>query len=316
MPDIESDWVGKNIDELIDYYSKSLLEGQGGLDLKSQVGETLRKKNPNRVIKYTHDNIGIIDFYCLRDANEYFNKAIYSFLCYKYLQLGGYDSWSTITFYYPRFYLNVALCRLQGNATFHGKPPIELIRTDWNKRNYGYKRATIKSGPHVHIWDRAKEYYKNFDIRNMSSITNEELKSFFDDEYYKKYGIENIRREELDDRNNITYGATGFDELYYTPESNYPIRRAYYEGEKNFIDPDVFRHESNVEFFDGTGVEEAGLGALIMFVIELLGSISKSIKNGSNICYIRKETFQLLKTNPKALDKIIEWSNKYGLNCI
>lgn len=310
---------GNNINELITYYSTSKLEGEGGLDLKSVIGDALKEnmvkmtKKEKKKLHYTQDSNGIIDFYCLRDANEYFNKSIYLLLCYKYLQRGGYDSWSKVTFYYPRFYLNISLCKLQGYSHFSYRPPVELIRTNWTERTYGFR--TSKAGsPHAHIWDCAKEYYKNFDSKGLSSINDRTIKSMFDDEYYKQYGIK-LGRDELKWRNSITYEATGFDELYYTGESS-PSNWVKYEGRDNYIDPEFFRIISMQESYDGTGVEEAGIGSMIEFMIEMLGKISNSIENGSNICYLRIKRFELLDTNNATLNTIRNWSEAYELNCV
>lgn len=302
-----------NIDELINYYSTSKLEGEGGLDLKSVVGDAIREKKPKSKIQLIQDSTGIIDFYNLRDANEYFNKSIYLLLCYKYLQMGGYDSWSKVTFYYPRFYLNISLCKLQGYSHLSYRPPIELIRTDWDQRIYGFKKSKVSS-PHVHIWDCAKEYYKNFDTNGLSSVNERTIKSIFDDEFYKQYGIK-LGRDELKWRNSITYEATGFDELYYVADIS-PSNYVKYEGKTNYIDPEVFRKISSQESYDGTGVEETGIGSMIEFMIEMLGKISNSLENGSNICYLRIKRFELLDTNNDTLNTIRNWSEVYGLNCV
>lgn len=311
--ELNSEYIGNSIDKLINYYSTSELKGRGGLDLKSVVGENLKNKKPKNEIQFIQDSKGIIDFYCLRDANEYFNKAVYLLFCYKYLQMGGYDSWSKVTFYYPRFYLNIALCKLQGYSNFSFQPPFELIRTDWDERIYGFRKSKV-SAPHASIWDCAKEYYKNFDPKGLSSIKKYEIKSTFDDEHYKKFGIK-LGRDELVWRNSITYGATGFDELYYTQHSS-PSNFVKYEGKENLIDQNVFNRKASQESYDGAGVEEAGMGLLIEFMIEMLGKISNSIDGGPHICYIRLKNFELLDTNIDTINTIREWSESYGLNCV
>ncbi|MEN6552855.1 MAG: hypothetical protein ABFC34_08205 [Methanobacterium sp.] len=60
---------------------------------------------------------------------------------------------------------------------------------NWNDRLYAYRKAKIKGGPHVHLWEKAKEYYKNFDSTNLISLSDNSIKSFFDDEFLKEIGI-------------------------------------------------------------------------------------------------------------------------------
>ena len=189
---------------------------------------------------------------------------------------------------------------------------VTIIR-NWDKRTYGFRTSNVGS-PHAHIWDCAKEYYKNFDSKDLSSINKKTIKSIFDDEYYKQFGI-TLGRDELIQRNSITYDATGFDELYYTVDSS-PSNLVKYEARNNYIDPEVFERISMEESYDGTGFEEASIGSMIEFMIEMLGKISNSIENGSNICYLRIKRFELLDTNNDMLNTIRNWSEAYGLNCV
>ena len=47
------------------------------------------------------------------------------------------------------------------------------------------------------------------------SLDNDGIKSFFNDEFLKEIGMGTPSRTELDWRNEITYGATKFEELYW-----------------------------------------------------------------------------------------------------
>jgi hypothetical protein len=302
---------GKNISQLTNYYSSFEYNGGCGIDLKEATLNQLKNLKPTGTNKYLRDSDGVIDYHCLKDVTEYFNKALYSLLCYKHLQKGGYFSWSMVTFYYPRFYLNVALCRLQGNSFFYDGKPIQMIRADWNHHIYAIRKPKMK-GPHVHIWEMAKECYKNFDTSRLSSVNNRDIQSFFDDEYYKNFGLNGTGRQELEWRNSITYGATKFDELFYAKGYNIPVQRAFYEGEMNFIDEDVFNSVASTEDFDGTGVEECAMGKLIEFVMEMMGKIRAEIDY--NLCFIRMDNLRLLKTNADTFDTIESWVHKYGLN--
>lgn len=322
----------KNVDQLIKYYSESPLKNgpaylvkycedtqvndlfKHGFELKGILGNYLKKQKPNSQNKNIEDSEGTIDYFCIRDANEYFNKALYLMCCYKYLQSGGYSSWAKVTFYYPRFYLNNSLCRLQGNWVFYGKPPIELFRANWKDRVYSYKKTNVKgSGPHVHVWERAKEYYKEFDSRGLTSLDNDGIKSFFNDEFLKEIGIDNPRRTELDWRNEITYGATKFQELHWGDRhALYSFSRG--EGKRNYIDSEVFYKEFNQYDYGGEGLEEFNMGCLIRFIIELLGNISNEINN-PRLCHIKMKSLRHFKTNDDFLNLIEEWTKEYGLSC-
>jgi hypothetical protein len=319
----------KNINQLVKYYSESPLNGdlfhwakycvdtpvmdilKTGLELKGILGNYLKKQKPNSQNKYIEDSEGTIDYFCLKDANEYFNKALYLMCCYKYLQTGGYKSWAKATFYYPRFYLNNTLCRLQGNWVLNGKPPIELFRANWNDRLYTYRKAKIKGGPHVYIWETAKEYYKDFESRDLISLSNEGIKCFFNDEFLKGIGMDNHSRTELDLRNEITYGATKFEELDWREND---IRYSFGEGSYNYIDPEVYSREYNSYDFGGEGSEEYGMGLLIGFVMELLGKISNEIHK-PNLCHIKMKSLRHFKTNDDFLNLIEERAKEYGLRC-
>jgi len=320
----------KNVDQLIKYYSESPLKGDTdylvkycgdtqvndlikfGFELKGILGNYLKKQKPNSQNKYIEDSEGTIDCFYLKDANEYFNKALYLMCCYKYLQNGGYSSWAKVTFYYPRFYLNNSLCRLQGNWVFYGKPPIEVFRANWKDRIYAYKKTSVKgSGPHVHVWERAKEYYKDFDSRGLISVSNEGIKSVFNDEFLKEIGIDTLSRTELDWRNEITYGATKFQELYWGDKH---VFYSFGEGRINYSDPEVFYKKLDQYDYDGKGLEEYNMGCLIGFVIELLGKISTEI-NDPSLCHIKMKSLRHFKTNDDFLDLIEERAKEYGLSC-
>lgn len=321
----------KNVDQLIIYYSESPMNKDFvnfskycgdiqandlrklGFELKGILGYYLKKQKVNNQNKYIEDSEGVIDYFCLRDANEYFNKALYLMCCYKYLQKGGYHSWAKVTFYYPRFYLNNSLCRLQGYSVFHGAPPIELFRENWNDRVYAYRKAKIKSGPHVHLWKTAKEYYKEFDSTNLISLDNDGIKSFFNDEFLKEIGIDTPSRTELDWRNEITYGATRFEELYWgSGNAIYSFSRG--EGIYNYIDSEVFYEEFGNDDHGGEGLEEYNMGILIKFIIELLGKISNKVHN-PNLCHIKMKSLRHFETNDDFLSLIEEWAKEYGLSC-
>lgn len=321
----------KNVDQLIKYYSESPMNREFinfskycgdlqfndirrlGFELKGILGHYLKKQKPNRQNKYLEDSEGVIDYFCLRDANEYFNKALYLMCCYKYLQKGGYHSWAKATLYYPHFYLNNSLCRLQGYSVFYAKPPIELCRENWNDRVYAYKKAKIKGGAHVHLWETAKEYYKDFDSTDLTSLNNDGINSFFNDEFLKEIGIDAPNRTELDWRNEITYGATKFEELYWKSENAiYSFSRG--EGSINYIDSEVFYKEFNNDDYGGEGLEEYNMGLLIRFVIELLSKISNEILK-PDLCHIKMKSLRHFKTNDDFLNLVEEWTKEYGLRC-
>jgi len=284
-----------------------------GFELKGILGYYLKKQNLKKgQTKFIEDSEGIIDYFCLRDANEYFNKALYLMCCYKYLQKGGYHSWAKVTFYYPRFYSNNSLCRLQGYSLFHGAGKIELFRENWNNRVYAYRKAKM-SGPHVHLWEMAKEYYREFDSTYLISLNNDGIKSFFSDEFYEELGLDSLGRTELDWRNEITYGATKFEELDWGKiNALYSLNSG--EGIYNYIDPEIFYTELNNDDYGGEGLEEYGMGQLIGFVMELLGKISNQIQN-PNLCYIKMKSLRHFKTNDDFLNQIEEWAKEYGLSC-
>lgn len=321
----------KNVDQLIKYYSESPMNTDFvdffkfcgdiqandlrklGFELKGILGYYLKKQKASSQNKCIEDSEGVIDYFCLKDANEYFNKALYLMCCYKYLQKGGYYSWAKVTFYYPRFYLNNSLCRLQGYSVFHGAPPIELFRENWNDRVYAYRKAKIKGGAHVHLWEIAKEYYKKFDSTGLTSLDNDGIKSFFDDEFLKGIGINSPYRTELDWRNDITYGATKFEELYWK-SGNAIYSFSCAEGNKNYIDPEVFYKEFGNHDYGGEGIEEYNMGGLIGLVMELLGKISNEIHN-PNLCHIKMKSLRHFKTNDDFLNLVEEWAKEYGLSC-
>ena len=319
----------KNGDQLIKYYSESPLNKGSvnfakycgdiqvndlrklGFELKGIIGNYLKKQKPNSQNKYIEDSEGVIDYFCLKDANEYFNKALYLMCCYKYLQKGGYSSWAKVTFYYPRFYLNNSLCRLQGNSVFYGKPPIELFRANWNDRIYAYRKAKIKGGLHVYMWEMAKEYYKDFDSRALISLDNDGIKSYFNDGFLKEIGMGTPNHTELDWRNEITYGATKFEELYWGDKN---VLYSFSERGSNYIDSKVFYEEFSNYDYGGEGLEEYNMGGLIGFVMELLGKISNEIQN-PNLCHIKMKSLRHFKTNEDFLNLIEEWAKEYGLSC-
>lgn len=322
----------KNVNQLIKYYSESPMNKdlvnffkycediqendfrKLGFELKGILGYYLNKQKKQKVSsqhEYIEDSEGVIDYFCLRDANEYLNKALYLMCCYKYLQKGGYDSWSKVTLYYPRFYLNNSLCRLQGYY-IHGKPSIEIFRENWNDRVYACRKVGNKS-THVYSWEKTKEYYKEFDSTGLISLDSVGIKYFFNEEFPKKKGIDATRRTELDWRNDITYGATKFEELDWgSGNAIYSFIRA--EGNKNYIDPEVFNEEFSNYDYGGEGLEEYNMGALINFTMELLGKISNKIHN-PNLCHVKMNSLRNLKTNDDFLDKIEEWAIKHGLTC-
>jgi hypothetical protein len=94
---------GKNVDQLIKYYSESPMNKEFinfakycgdiqfndlrklGFELKGILGSYLKKQKLSSQNKYIEDSEGVIDYFCLRDANEYFNKALYLMCCYKHL---------------------------------------------------------------------------------------------------------------------------------------------------------------------------------------------------------------------------------------
>jgi hypothetical protein len=321
----------KNVDQLIKYYSESPMNKDSinfgkycgdiqvselfkrGFELKGILGYYLKKQNLKKgQTKFIEDSEGVIDYFCLRDANEYFNKALYLMCCYKYLQMGGYHSWAKVTFYYPRFYLNNSLCRLQGYSLFHGSPRIELFRENWSNRVYAYRQAKM-NGPHVHLWETAKEYYKEFDSTGLISLDNDGIKSFFNDEFLKEIGIDTPSRTELDWRNEITYGATKFEELYWgNGNAIYSFSRG--EGIYNYIDSEVFYKEFSNDDYGGEGLEEYNMGILIKFIIELLGKISNKVHN-PNLCHIKMKSLRHFETNDDFLSLIEEWAKEYGLSC-
>lgn len=320
----------KNVHQLIKYYSESHMNKDSinfskysgdlkindlrklGFELKGVLGYYLKKQNLKKgQTKLIEDSEGVVDYFCLRDANEYFNKALYLMCCYKYLQKGGYHSWAKVTFYYPRFYLSNSLCRLQGYSLFHGSPRIELFRENWNDRVYAYRQAKI-NGPHVHLWEITNEYYKDFDSTGLISLDNDGIKSFFNNKFLKEIGVDSSRTE-LDWRNDITYGATKFEELYWESENAiYSFSRS--EGIHNYIDPEVFYKEFNNDDYGGEGLEEYKIGRLIKFIIELLGKISNKIYN-PNLCHIKMKSLRHFETNNDFLNLIEEWAKDYGLSC-
>ncbi len=310
-PIIEQKYKCIDLKEIVKHYSLSPLEIPKGLDLKSSTYETFTKMFHKQISNFS-DSSGLIDSLLLKDAGQYLNKSFYVLLCYKHLQKGGYYSWSEVTKYYVRFYLNITLDRIQGHAIFHGGGPrLELLRSNWIAREYEVRKAKLKGrGFHGYIWDVTKEYYKDLKINDDISTTERDIKMLFDDDYYKQFiGISDfpIRREDLETRDDYTYAALGFDELYYAPGAMSPITHAYYEGEKNFIDDEIFSRETRVEDYDGTGIEENQLGCLIKFVIDLLGQISDGISGKYNPIYFKKSLFERLKTNPDSLSTLTSW---------
>ena len=160
----------------------------------------------------------------------------------------------------------------------------------------------------------AKEYYKDFDSTNLISLNNDSIKSLFSDEFFKELGLNSPSRIELDWRNEITYGATKFEELYWGERhALYDFSRG--EGSSNYIDPDIFDKEFNSYDYSGEGLEEYWMGQLIGFVMELLGRISNKIQN-PNLCHIKMKSLRHFKTNEDFLNQIEEWAKEYGLNLI
>ncbi len=312
---IQDKWIGNSPEELIDYYSASpLTSGNASVGLKGSIYPWLKKKCKRKEFQYFDDSDGNVDFLCLNDANDYLNKGIYALLCYKYLQLGGYWSWSTVTFYYPRFYLNLALCRLQGNVLFSGGPPVEIFRDDWDNRTYGYIIPPIKGGTHSTIWERTKTLYKKFNLKDFSKQCRDVgfIMDYDKHKAARHFDFKDLH-EERRQREKITYSSGGFEELHWTPDYCLPIIQVLSEGEKNLIDPEVFAEETNVEDYDGTGIEERGMGILLQFTIELFGMIAKSVDKKGEILQLRCGVFTKLKTNDDTLDLIKKWSNDAGL---
>lgn len=316
MINLEKNWIANNIDEIVNYYKDSPLESPRGIDLKGSLYEIFKTAHERKISKL-RDTTGEGDAQFLRDASHYFNKSIYVLLCYKYLQMGGYFSWSEITKYYVRFYINIVLTRVQGHAFLHGpKGRIELLRSDWENRDYTVRKGKTPGGFHAYIWDVAKEYYKNFQPNEKMTTVETEIRAMFDDDYYRDLpGLEDypIRREDLEHRDDFTYHATGFDELYYADVAYSPVNRAYKESKINFMDNEVFREITNVEDYDGTGVEEAILGGHIKFTMELLGQISEGIKDTYNPIHFKYSLFKKIKSNNDTLKLLLNWANENNI---
>ena len=300
MSNLKNIWIGKSLNELTQYYSNSNLKIPRGIDLKSTLYGVVKTAQQKKVVNLK-DTDGEVDSLYLRDAGHYFNKLIYVTLCYKNLQMGGYFSWSEVTKYYIKFYNNIVLTRLQGHALMHGsKGRVELIRTNWSDHIYTIHKGKTPGGFHTYIWDITREYYKKFKQDNKITTSNEDIRAMFDDDFYRKFpGLEDlpIRREDLEHREEYTYTAAGFDELYYTDVSWAPVNRVTSEGKMNFMDDDVFKEVTNVEDYDGTGLEEAMLGSVIKFTMELIGHISDAIPGKYNPIHFKNSLFKKLKTN-------------------
>jgi hypothetical protein len=313
MINLEKKWIAKNIDEIIKYYSDSPLSSPKGIDLKGSLYEIVKKAHQRQIIELS-DSTGQADAQFLRDATHYFNKSIYSLLCYKYLQMGGYFSWSEITKYYIRFYINISLTRIQGHSIMHGpKGRFELLRSDWKKHIYTVRKAKTPGGFHTYIWDVTKEYYKSIKPNKQITTTEKDLRAMFDDKFYRELpGLEDvpIRREDLEHRDEFTYNATGFDELYYADVAWSPVNRAFKESKFNFMDEEVFQKITNVEDYDGTGLEEAMMGGYMKFTIELLGQISDCLKGKYNPIHFKYSLFKKIKSNDDTLKLLLNWANE------
>ncbi|MEN6552854.1 MAG: hypothetical protein ABFC34_08200 [Methanobacterium sp.] len=117
----------------------------------------------------------------------------------------------------------------------------------------------------------------------------------------------------MDWRNDITYGATKFEEHYWgSGNVIYSFSRG--EGIYNYIDSEVFYKEFSYDDYGGEGFEEYNMGGLIGFVMELLGKISNEIHN-PNLCHIKMKSLRHFKTNEDFLNLIEEWAKEYGLSC-
>jgi hypothetical protein len=314
---IEQKYKCNNLEKIVEYYRLSDLEIPKGLDLKSSTYDSFTRMFHKQINNFS-DSSGLIDSLLLKDASQYLNKSFYVLLCYKNLQTSGYYSWSEVTKYYVRFYLNITLDRIQGHALFHGEgPKLELLRLNWDSREYEVRKAKLKGRKfHGYIWDITKEYYKDLKINKNLSTNERDIKMLFDDDNSKQFiGISDmpIRREDLETRDEYTYAALGFDELYFAKDVWSPVEIVKSEGKKNFIDNTVFAKETSVEDYDGTGIDENQLGIFIKFTMELMGQISNGISGKYNPIYFKKSLFEKLKTNDDTLNTLSSWAEKCNL---
>jgi len=301
---VERDWVAKTLEDLTSYYSKLEFENTGTISLRDFIKPVLKKDaKKSRGVKFPYDNK--IDSILLKEAREYINKSIYCFFAYKYLQMGGYLARSMDTFYYSRFYLNNYLCRLQGQAIIHYRPQIQISRIDWDKKYLLIRKCPGKGGIHERIWDLTKASYQYFKPDKPLSANENLIGVYFNNEWWERVKLTAPKHEDYKKRIEHTYDLFGFDELYYAPGHNYPISGAKKDGKINYIDKDVFSEIANQEYFDGRGVEEAGLGDLLKFAIELAGHINSAMTK--KVITISKHNLELLKTNENTKQLIFKW---------
>ena len=179
---IREEWVLKNLSEIEEYYSKlsvlslpSIRIRDYILDFYRRYPEIRKKISREGTVLKDSQVVTILDNLCLIEAREYLNKSLYSFLAYKYLQMGGYYSWAIHTFYYARFYLNNYYCRVQGQAILYRpqflveeiprwSKPIHVAR-DSRHREFVIRRCPGKGSMHQRIWDLTLEIYRNFKPR-------------------------------------------------------------------------------------------------------------------------------------------------------
>ena len=311
---IEKDWIAKDLSELKDYYSVISNRSRGPRTLRSTI-QPFVKKHPQAKSKKgvrAKDPHQTIDALCLTEASEYLNKALYCFLGYKYLQIGGYYSWALTTFYYSRFYLNNYLCRIQGQAILYMRPIIQLSRISWQNHIFILRRCPGKGGIHQRVWDLTKESFQDFRPTPPLSIEGRTIATYFNEKFFEMFGIQGVyRREELENREECTYDPFGFDELYYAQAPNWAISTARRDGRINYIDEKVFRNISHTEDFDGRGAEERGFGELLRFGIELASQINDAI--GFKAIHLYWANLKELTANNETIQTIAGWIRESNL---
>jgi len=307
---VEENWVAKNLEELVTYYKKVNFVNTGITTLRELIKTHLKSERQAMAgatkaegKEMTYDDG--IDSIFLKEAREYINKSIYCFFAYKHLQMGGYLARSMDAFYYSRFYLDNYLCRLQGEAIIHHRPLLQISRVDWDKKKLLIRKCPGNDGIHIKNWELTKSIYQYFKPDKPLSANKSLIGAYFQDDWWKKVGLTIPEHEDYNKRIEHTYDLFGFDELYYAPDYNFPIRHTKKDGKINYIDNKVFLEISNEENFDGSGVEENGFGNLLNLAIELAGYINEAISDKVIVIYVHN--LELLKTNEKSKQSIFDW---------
>jgi hypothetical protein len=210
------------------------------------------------------DTAGILDYGCILDASGYLDKSVYSLLASKFIQSGGYESWSIVMRYYSRFYSIIAMLAMQGVRLFHLKGrQLLLSRSSLNSPgHYSIVKPRLKGGGHKFLWNLFQECFSDYQISE-----NEKRVFSLSEEPF-----------EVEFRDSVAYSIYpgGFAELY-APSL---VGSAKYQATKNFLDDSVF-YES--ESLIDIGIEENLAGATIHQTLIMLSAIIPFLKNNNVI---------------------------------